>query len=360
MSGAFGWNDNKDDYGHSGNGGGFTQAINRHKSPVASSSYTKKNTTSAKKKPVPKKKKKTQAFRDFDNFAKNQKTLVPDGKHYLTSTASNVLVVVSDMTGSMGAWPKEIFKRLPLLYTDVSRYLETDDLEILFIAHGDARTDRNPIQVAQFGKGRVLDGYLTSFVSCGGGGQGTESHELVAYFIEKHVDLSSAQNVYTYFLTDEAACDDVSDRHVREYLGDSDVDRNLRSTKNLFGVLKRKMKIFTVLCETDCYDPTPIRHWWERTIGKEYVLHLSDARRVVDVMLCVIAKLTGQIALFESDLKTRQFSMPYGKKNVNTVMETVCLVGRGTPSDPFALPDGMGDDNQKALPPPNKTRSLLD
>ncbi len=362
MSGVFGWNDNKDDYGYSGDDSDYKSAIRKHKDPD-DDGYAPK---SQKTKPASNNNddhyddNDSKAFRDFNDFVCKQNLPVPTAKHYLVSTASNVIIVVSDMTGSMGRWPGEIFKRLPLLYDRASKYLETDDLEILFIAHGDARTDEYPIQATFFGRGKELDEYLASFKNCDGGGQGTESHELVAYFLEKHVNLSCAQNVYTFFLTDEAACDSVSARHVDEHLGDRNVDPKLKKTKNLFRVLKRKMQVFTILCKTNYYDPEPIKNWWKSTIGMENVVPLSDSRRVVDVMLAVMAKIVGQLGVFESDLADRQLGMPHGEENMETVMSSVCLIGKGTPSSPFALPDGVHDKDKIALPPPDKTRSLLD
>lgn len=257
----------------------------------------------------------------------------PEAKHSLKSTASNVIIVVQDVTQSMSTWPLEIWNRLPTLFIEACQYFGSEDLEILFIVHGDARTDNFPIQISRFAKGKELDDILLSFyMKCGGGGQGDESQELVAYYLLKQVDTSSAQNVYTFFITDEAACDAVDPNHVKEHLGLT-IDQQFVQTKNIFDVLRSRGKIFTILCETknSYYDPQHIRNSWESYVGKEGIIPLNDSRRVVDVMLGAIAKLTGQFAQFTHNLTSRQVGTRHGNENIQIVQNSLSLVGSNVP-----------------------------
>ena len=263
----------------------------------------------------------------------------PTAKHSLKSTASNVIIVVGDTTGSMGDKPPEIFKRLPQLYYDAVKYLGSDDLEILFITHRDARTDDRAIQVTRFGREKELDTLLASFYinSYSGGGQGTESQELVAYYLLKQVDTSSARNVYCFFITDEAGCDRVESYLAQRELGLS-VDPELSSTQAVFQMLKRRMNIYCVLFETDGYRGTlkaNILPWWKRMLSPESVLPLDDERRIVDVMLGTLAVMTNQLAVFTKDLKSRQLPTAHGAVNVQSVMQSILMVGKGTDSDPY-------------------------
>ncbi len=260
----------------------------------------------------------------------------PEAKHSLKSTAANVITVVVDVTRSMNTWPGEIFARLPTFYIEACQYLGTDDLEILFIAHGDVRSDNFPIQVSRFGKGAELDSILASFYTrCDGGGQGDESQELVAYYLLKQVDTSSAQNVYTFFITDEAACDSIDPRYVKEYL-DIPVDCELTKTKDVFTSLKRRGRIFTILCETNNprYNPASIKQSWEDNLGKDNIIPLNDSRRVVDVMLGAIAKLTGQLAQFTQNLTTRQQGTRHAVQNIETVQTSISFIGGSLPKTP--------------------------
>lgn len=260
----------------------------------------------------------------------------PEAKHALKSVAANVIIVVVDVTVSMSTWPAEIFARLPTFYIEACQYLGTNDLEILFIAHGDVRTDNFPIQVTKFGRGVELDQMLSSFYrKCGGGAQGDESQEMVAYYLLKQVDTSSAQNVYTYFITDEAACDTLDPKYVQEYLG-LPMDCELTETKDIFAILQRRGKVFTILCETHNpnYDSVHIKRRWENNVGKDNIIPLSDARRVVDVMLGSVAKLTGQLAQFTQNLVSRQQGSQYAVQNVETVQKSIALIGNSLPIVP--------------------------
>lgn len=336
MSGAFGWVRNDSPAGGNDTvqpNSNYKGAQKRHQGGAYAPSAAPVDYNSGPKRKL----------RNYARKVPTAKGAVPDGKDRVVCTAANVLAVVIDGTGSMGEWPAEIFRRLPLLYTSASEYLGTEDLEILFIAHGDMRSDSHPIQVGKIGRGPELDQVLASFNmnAFHGGGQGTESHELVMYYLLDRVDMSAAQNVFTFFLTDEAACDSLDERAVKEHLGGG-LKKGSVDTHLVLEVLRRKCNVFTVLCETHSYNPEPIKRWWEKRLGREHVLPLSDARRVVDVMLGTLASLVGKKDRFEDDLKTRLLPTRHGSENVGTVMTAIDMVGKGSPSDPFHDVDDTG------------------
>ena len=332
MSGFGGWCGN-DDYDFDDNRGqkSFKSAKKKHKSPgVKKSRATKRSKAKGSASP-------DDSSQTFHDFLRVTKLPVPTATHSLKSTANNVIITVLDMTSSMGVWRDEIRKRAASLFDEAKKYLGSEDLELLFIAYGDARTDYNVVQVSQFGSDAKLDDYLASFTDCGGGGQGSETPELVAYYLATQVDLSTAQNVYTFFITDESGCDSVNSRDVLEWLGIKKFNPEYANSRDLFNLLKRKMELYTILCETKNYPNQVgfINEWWHDIMGVERVLPLSDARRVIDVILGTMAKLTGQLDTFSKDLKQRQLPSPHGQVNVATVMTSISMVGKGTPSDPF-------------------------
>ncbi|OGL95413.1 hypothetical protein A2348_02080 [Candidatus Uhrbacteria bacterium RIFOXYB12_FULL_58_10] len=267
---------------------------------------------------------------------------VPGAGGSMRSTASNVMIVVMDVTGSMHAWPGEIFKRLPLLYHEACAYLDSDDLEILFIAHADAAGDEYPLQVARFGRGPELDPMLGAFRIGGGGTErdGCESHELVLYKLVRDVDTSSAVNVHAFFITDEAGRDALNETQVRAVFG-RPVEGETRATKDLARQLLRRMNLWAVLCETGSYSPGPILAWWESLIGNDRIVPLNDHRRVVDVLLATLAKHTGQIDRFTTNMRSRQAGSRYAGQNVKTVMDSVAAVGTRGPLAPKAIA-GLG------------------
>ncbi|KKR57470.1 MAG: hypothetical protein UU08_C0014G0021 [Candidatus Uhrbacteria bacterium GW2011_GWE2_40_58] len=300
------------------------------------------------------------APRDLRQVASCMALSIPTALHALKSTASNVIIVVTDTTGSMGTKPPEIFKRLPRLYYDAAKYLGSDDLEILFMTHRDARTDDHAIQVTRFGRGQELDTLLASFYidDRSGGGQGTESQELVTYYLLKQVDTSSARNVYCFFITDEAGCERVEEYLAQRELGLS-VDPEFANTQAIFQMLKRRMNVYCVLFETTSYSgdlKNRIKPWWKRMLSPEGVLPLDDERRIVDVILGTLAVMTNQLAIFTKDLRSRQLPTQHGIVNVQSVMKSISMVGKGTDSDPFVP-------KPKTVPllaGPAGTKSLLD
>ena len=101
------------------------------------------------------------------------------------------IVFALDVTGSMADIPKQLAtQHLPSfmkLLTDV----HVKDPQLLFMAVGDATSDRAPLQVGQFeSTAQLMDQWLTwCFLERGGGGGGQESYELALYFLAQHTEM---------------------------------------------------------------------------------------------------------------------------------------------------------------------------
>ncbi len=101
------------------------------------------------------------------------------------------IVFALDVTGSMGGIPKMLAQR------DLPNFMKTlqtcgvPDPQIMFMALGDATSDRAPLQVGQFeSTAELMDQWLTwSFLEGGGGGTNSESYELAFYTLAQHTDL---------------------------------------------------------------------------------------------------------------------------------------------------------------------------
>lgn len=255
----------------------------------------------------------------------------------LRAEADNVLIVSMDLTGSMGDWRDEIYRRMPLLYKEAQALLG-QSLAVLFIAFGDVKFgDR--IWVTRFGAGPELDVLLDSLPrSAGGGGDEEESPELVALYVLQRVDVSRARNVYFWTITDERPAEQIDPRHAQQHVGVQVPPAAVRTTKAVFDALALQMRPFVVLKRADIgsYDPDRIRGAWERVLGRERVLPLDDGRRVVDVMLAVVAKTTGQTAAFTASLQARQGGTAHGAVNIATVQRSVALVPNG--AAPLQIP----------------------
>jgi hypothetical protein len=257
------------------------------------------------------------------------------------STAANVIIVATDVTGSLSDWRQDIFKFLPLLFQEAQQYMG-DDLEIMFIAYGDAKfSDR--IEVATFGRGQVLDTHLTAlYKNANGGGNAAESSELVAYFIHERVDTKSAKNVYTFFITDEPCQHTVSDTEVRTNLNLT-LNPELRDSRTLFTSLLRRMEVFVVFAETGSYDQGRVRtpefeNDWRDIVGQERVCPMPRSNLVIETMLAVVAKTTGQLAVYTQNYASRRAGTQFGMVNKSHVDRSIALVPGAGPAVPNIAP----------------------
>lgn len=319
MSGAFGWG-GKDRLNHTPDNNGFTRAVDAYSRPARAPSQ-----------PAPAGGSQSYVDPDYRSTVTPQVDLSP--RREFKSTAENVLIVATDVTGSLSDWRQDIFKFLPMLYKETQQYLG-DDLEILFIAYGDAEYgDR--IEVATFGRGAVLDTHLSSlYKDAVGGGNMMESTDLVAYLIHERVDTSSAKHVYTFFITDEKCYPQVSSSRIREL--DLPVKPEITDSRTLFRSLLRRMEVFVVFAETNAYpdEMGGFKADWTRMVGPERVCPMARSNLVVETMLGVVAKTTGQLQTYTQNYVARRGGTQYGGINKSHVDRSIALVPGAGPSAP--------------------------
>lgn len=220
------------------------------------------------------------------------------------SDSENPLVVAVDVTGSMASWPAEIFDRLPLLYQTLSKYKE--DLEVSFVAIGDANSDRFPLQVNDFGKGPDLDDHLKAiFPEGGGGGQTMETYELFAYYMLNNSDTPNATSPFMIIFGDEGFYDKVNPGQIRHYIG-----QDVQGPVDSMGVWKALQQKYNIFMLHKPYHSSgldkEIVDQWGRALGPQKVIPLYDSERAVDVAMGIIAKHWGQFGDFDGNLKARQ------------------------------------------------------
>jgi hypothetical protein len=217
------------------------------------------------------------------------------------------LAVVIDTTGSMESWPRVFFEKLPLFYGEAQKYLE--DCAISFQAVNDYYADGAAVcfQPAPFGQGPALDELLKQLCAFGrGGGQGTESYEVAAAWNSVRLRAPKALiKPVVLFLGDEAPFAELPPE-VQETLGlpssrTQDVFRTLHGAADVFLVRKP-------YCEKGCkLDRRIVEQWYELALmERERIFHLDDPRRVVDVLLGILAILSGKESHFEEEITTRQ------------------------------------------------------
>ncbi len=136
------------------------------------------------------------------------------------------IVFALDVTGSMGAIPHLLAKQeLPNLMKLLTACNVTDP-QVMFMAVGDATSDRAALQVGQFETtAELMDQWLTwSFLEGGGGGTGSESYELAIYVAAQHTDMDNwvkrRKKGYFFMTGDELPYPAVSRHQVDALLGE--------------------------------------------------------------------------------------------------------------------------------------------
>jgi len=237
---------------------------------------------------------------------------------------STAIAVMFDVTGSMGAIPMTLQKKLPELLGLLLRKGYVTDPQILFGAIGDATCDRIPLQVGQFESDNRMDENLENiFLEGGGGGQRTESYELAMYFIARHTDIDCwnkrRHKGYLFIIGDEMAYPGVKRREVRDFIKDgmqSDIP-----TADIVRELQKRYNVFYILPQDASYggDSTILGHW--RKLLGQNVLELEDPQAVCETIALTIGMAEGTIDLYQGadDLKE------YGIKDSTLKVVTTAL-----------------------------------
>jgi hypothetical protein len=204
---------------------------------------------------------------------------------------STPIAVLFDVTGSMGEVPKIMQRKLGKLHGLLRRKGYVTDPQILFGGIGDADSDRVPLQVGQFESDNRMDTQLrTIFLEGNGGGQKSESYELAAYFMARHIVTDAWQKRgrkgYLFLIGDELGKPRLEARHIRRIIGDDlaqDID-----PASVYRELARKWNVYFVLPNQSSYynDPEISAHW-QGILGQNF-LKLDDPGAVCELIATTI------------------------------------------------------------------------
>ncbi len=241
------------------------------------------------------------------------------------------IVIVCDVTGSMGEWPATIFSKLPYLDHEMRKEYFGDGAEVCFAAVGDAFSDKYPMQAGEFANGEDMKARLTSLViEGGGGGGGRESYELAALYFARNVEMPMAVRKPIFIMIgDELPYDtispDVSERYAHT------AAPKMATTKDVFTELAEKYSVYYIRKPYQGggeSDPTNSHQHrvWASLVGEDRVVFLPEAGRVVDVIFGIFARETGKIDYFKKELNDRQTPA-----QVATVMKSLETVHAAAP-----------------------------
>jgi len=230
----------------------------------------------------------------------NEKVIDP--KKHISTNSTNPLIIAIDVTGSMANWPFEIFDRLPLLYNTLSQYRE--DLEVCFVAIGDAGCDKWPLQVTTFASGYDLEQLLGSLYGEGGGGDAPESYGLFAHWVNTHVSIPKAEDKpFLIVFGDAPMHPTVPHGQIAHYLGDDG--------KKDVGAIQAWQQVSEKWNTWFLRRPTgrsgdDVDKQWGQAITEQKILRIEDEQRAVDYAMGLIARSWGHFGDFQDNMRARQ------------------------------------------------------
>ena len=298
--------------------------------------------------------------RSYADAAADSKPALDLIEKSIKTNCTNPLVIWSDVTGSMGEWPKVMFSKLPYLELEAKEYLGKD-LEIAFGAIGDAnKNDKYPLQIRPFTKGTALKTRMEELViEGGGGGGGDETYELAGLYSLHNISMPNAVKPILIIIGDEKPYDTIS-TEMAEKVALVKLEKRA-STSEVFERLKDKFSVYlirkpynAVAGDAMSDEDKEFRKRWIALLGADHVVELPDAKRVVDVIFGILARETGRIEYFREEIEGRQDA-----DQVKTVYKSLATIHKlpaaGKPVDRgnsiLKLPEGKakGDVSRKLL-----------
>ncbi len=262
------------------------------------------------------------AGRSYERARSEQKTLRDLVPKQIIMNSTWPLIIDVDITDSMQDKPATIFSKMPYLDMEGKEYMG-DDLEICFMANGDANSgyrendnadiEDYPVQVQPPAKGLKLKDSLAGLIQeRKGGGQMRETYELNGLYCLRKIQTPNAIRKPLFIIIgDEMPYDYIDEQTAERVLGIK--LKGKLSTDDLFHELKQRFAVYYIHSE---YDPRggdkmspldkQIYDRWVDLLDADHVSILYEAERVVDVIFGIMAKETERIAYFEEELEGRQ------------------------------------------------------
>ena len=213
---------------------------------------------------------------------------------------SNAVIISLDVTGSMGAVVRGIHADLPRLHELILGHHYLPHPQILFGAVGDATCDRVPLQVGQFESDNRMDQHLENMVlEGGGGGQKTESYELMLYVAARHTAIDCwekrRRKGYLFMIGDEMAYGAVKAHEVRNVLGGGGPQNDLPLARVIAEVKERYHLYYVIPGGASNGRDREVLAFWNRHVGPDRVIKLDSPDETSERIALTIGTNEGAI-----------------------------------------------------------------
>ena len=222
---------------------------------------------------------------------------------------SNAIVIGLDVTGSMGTVVRGIHQDLPRLHELLLGHGYVSDPQILFAGVGDATCDEVPLQVGQFESDNRMDQNLENLIlEGGGGGQKTESYELMLYVAARHTSIDCwekrGRKGYLFLIGDELAYPAVGRREVEALIGsappeDVSVAQIVREAKQRYHVF------FVIPGGASNGTDREVIDFWTRHLGQGHVIRLDSPEETSECIALTIGMTEGAVGTEEVEARLR-------------------------------------------------------
>jgi len=234
------------------------------------------------------------------------------------------IVVVLDVTGTMGNVVHAIHASLKNLYGLLLTRGYVRDPQILFAAVGDSSIrggrmcDEVPLQVAQFESDLRATLQLESMViEGGGGGQKHESYQNAAYFLAEHTVHDAwekrRKKGYVFFIGDELAWPNVEPAEIAALVGDAPPAPI--PTAEIFARLRQRYDVFFILPDGASFGgDRQVLGYWRKLLG-ENVLQLQEPNGAAELIALSIGLREAVIDLDDGDRHLRELGVDPGVRH---------------------------------------------
>ena len=251
---------------------------------------------------------------------------------------SNAVIFAFDVTGSMTTFPKIAQAKLPTLMGLLLRKGFLEDPQIMVCAFGDQACDVAPLQAGQFESGIEIEDDITNLLLVGGGGgQFSESPELVFYLAAKKtsIDCFEKRNKkgYLFLITDEKGRS-LTPNVLKDVFGEGGEESF--TIKQIIEEAQKLYDVYVITPKGTSHAGNPeLKQYWTELLGQNY-LQLDEPEAICELVASTIGICENTIG----DLRDNLAETGLSKSGIDAV--TTALAKTGTGSSVSKVPKDSG------------------